>query len=245
MSINTSGSAIQSIENRQFMTINKKDNSIKKGKYAMFKKNEIKKALDTICKSEEISAAILKAKTEDEQSDGAFVKNFASDLYSDELMEYLNDNSFDDLLVMRFGMGVDLGELSDCASAVYQEQFLNNKEYRGRREKICLVGEDEIVDYDCPPDSEVEGDTKTYRCVIKGSTYITENGDVLCVRETVYSTDGIPLLTIRTLDPSIAPSLSKISKFCSEDTLNKIILDRHEERNYITYYDRKFPRKIK
>ena len=192
----------------------------------MFKKNEIKKALGTICKSEEISAAILKAKTDDEQSDGAFVKNFASDLYSD-------------------GMGVDLGELSNCASAVYQEQFLNNKEYQGRREKVCLVGEDEIVDHDSPPDSEVDGDTKTYRCEIKGSTYITENGDMLCVRETTYSTDGIPLLTIRTLDPAIAPSLSKISKFYSEDTLNKIVLDRHGERNYITYFDREFPRKIK
>ena len=135
----------------------------------MFKKTEIKKALGTICKSKTISKAILKAKTDAEQSGAAFVKNFASNLYSDELMEFLNDNSIDKLLAIQFTTYVNLGELSNCASAVYQEQFLNNKEYRGRREKVCLVGEREKVsnlysysddDYDCPPDKEVEGDTK-------------------------------------------------------------------------------------
>lgn len=193
----------------------------------MFKKTEIKKALGTICKSETISKAILKAKTDVEQSDAAFVKNFASNLYSDELMEYLNDNSIDKLLAIQFTTYVNLGELSNCASAVYQEQSLNNKEYRGRREKVCLVGEREKVsnlysysddDYDCPPDKEVKGDTKTYRCEMKEATYITENGDVLCALETVYSMNGMALLTVRTLDSSITPSLSKISKF-SENAL--------------------------
>ena len=188
----------------------------------MFKKNEIKKALNTICKNEEISKAILAAKTDEEQGNGAFINSFSVKLYSDELMEFLNDNSEPSLPSIVFGTNIDLGELGNCASATHIEKLLNDSEYNGRPERVCRIGSN-VTEINKNPARETpaelgsENDAPDYQCIIEEGTYITENGNVITTRETAYIKDGVTILKVRTLDSSLVPSVGDIIRFFPEE----------------------------
>ena len=188
----------------------------------MFKKTEIKKALTTICKNESISKIILEKKTNEEQGNGAFINGFAVKLYSDALMEFLNDNSEQYLPAITFGTGIDIGELANCASATHIEQHLNSGTYNNRTERICRIGGNVTEICKNPardPDEEgyVNADIPDYRCTIEEATYITENGEVITARETTYIKDGVTILRVRTPDSSIVPSVADIIRFFPED----------------------------
>lgn len=191
----------------------------------MFKKNEIKKALNTICKNEEISKIILETKADAEQGNGAFVNSFSVKLYSDELMEFLNDNSVPSLPAIDFGININLGELGNCASYTHIEKLLNDNEYNGRPERVCRIGSN-VTEISKNPARETlaelgsEDDAPDYQCIIEEGTYITENGNVITTRETIYIKDGVTLLKVRTPDSSLVPSVSGIIRFFPEEERN-------------------------
>lgn len=191
----------------------------------MFKKNEIKKALNTICKNEEISKIILETKVDAEQGNGAFVNSFSVKLYSDELMEFLNDNSVPSLPAIDFGININLGELGNCAFYTHIEKLLNDSEYNGRPERVCRIGSN-VTEISKNPARETlaelgsEDDAPDYQCIIEEGTYITENGNVITTRETIYIKDGVTLLKVRTPDSSLVPSVSGIIRFFPEEERN-------------------------
>lgn len=179
----------------------------------MFKKPEIKKALFTICSHKANLKSILVDKTDPEQSDKAFVKEYANKLYSEELFEYLNDNRVDKFDLVEFGNLSKMGELWDTIAELRQEGLYDD--YLGtaltsavmgpmteKGKRVCCVSSESIC---------TNGDNQV--CL---KTYIMENGNVLVLRE--VSCNG---LTIRFPDTSSAPSLYLVQDICGDPTASK------------------------
>lgn len=179
----------------------------------MFKKNEIKKALHTICKSEAISKTILSGKTDAEQSDAAFIKGYSAKMYSDELYEFLNDEAISELKCIEFGDTADLGVLGECVSHTNTSVNLNTEMYgnSNRVERVCKIGTSSKTG-----SGETE-ETDAFRVQQDETTYITENGNVLTVKEIIYMKGNKALVTVRIPDAAIAPSFNLISGLLSAE----------------------------
>lgn len=182
----------------------------------MFKKNEIKKALHTICKSEAISKSILSGKTDAEQSDAAFIKGYSAKMYSDELYEFLNDEAISELKCIEFGDTADLGVLGECVSHINASFNLNAEMYgsSNRIERVCKIGTASKSDSEEPT---VTDEPDKFIVQLNETTYITENGNVLTVKEITYMKGNKALVTVRIPDDAIAPSFNLISGLLSAE----------------------------
>lgn len=131
----------------------------------------------------------------------------------------MNDNAVAALPIIDFGVGVNLGDIGNCISSLHVEQQLLNKEERkggnGRPEKACCIGK--VVHNNMTCENDTGDVSPEYRCIISNVTYLTENGNILTVQETIYSKDCEILLIVRTPDSTIAPSVSDIACFFDDD----------------------------
>lgn len=179
----------------------------------MFKKNEIKKALTAICLHNDVRNKILAAKDDAEQSDIHFLKGYAVKLYTDELMEYLNDESVAELKNIETFDKSDLGLLGKCPMV---EAYLNSNVYgkKERQERVCCAGRYRILAPQTVTDNEQGSEFTT---LVEGVTYITENGDILLVREISYVADNVPILVIRMPDACVEPSVANLIDLFPED----------------------------
>lgn len=178
----------------------------------MFKKNEIKKALTALCLHNDISEALLTLKGDAEQTDTHFLKGYAVKLYTDELMEYLNDESVAELRDFETFDRDNLGLLGKCplVSTYINENVYGKNE---RQERVCCVGRSVVKPYH----SSITEDGSEFVTLVEDVTYITENGDLLLVRETSYIANKVPLLITRTVDDKITPSVANIAEFLPEE----------------------------